>query len=494
MPIDYVATDAQFWENEEEGIPDIKFVTKHLIREGKFQQTQLIRLFQLAYDIMSCEDNVVCISAGTPITICGDIHGQFYDLLKLFECGGDPSKRAYVFLGDYVDRGDFSIEVIILLFCYKLLNPINFFMLRGNHECRRLTDHFTFKKECLVKYDIVIYDTLMDVFDSFPLAAVIDNQFFCVHGGIGPELETLDDINKIDRFSEPPSSGLFCDLLWADPMDDFEADSTPENPPFKPNKSRKVSYAYNHMAVVMFLQRNKLVSMIRAHECQRSGYRLYSKGKSGFPVLISLFSAPNYCNHYQNRAAVLLLDQKTFAFRQFKSSPAPYILPNYMNVFTWSMPFIVARVSELILAIYKVLDEDEENELTKTEIQKRLQKMDQMVLAIKEENERNLLLSGFNSRDSIVPKVAMDQSTESIRQKLKNPEGVKMLDAENETMPKQNPLEQSRTTFSRLSRLSHEQAKKMKLNPRDWTQSENNGSKKSGLVFSHDDYINTKTL
>lgn len=172
-------------------------------------ETQVLRILKMATDCLSREPNLLQVPA--PVTVCGDIHGQFYDLLKLFEVGGDPQKTPYLFLGDYVDRGSFSIECLLYLYSLKLNFNQHFWLLRGNHECKHLTSYFTFKSECLHKYNLKIYESCCQSFNALPLAAVMNGQYFCVHGGISPELRSLDDINRMDRFKEIPSRGLMCD-------------------------------------------------------------------------------------------------------------------------------------------------------------------------------------------------------------------------------------------------------------------------------------------
>lgn len=164
-------------------------------------EQQVVALCEKAQAIIAVEDNVQMVPA--PCTICGDLHGQFYDLLELFRVGGEIPNTNYVFLGDYVDRGHYSVETLLLLLCLKVRYPNRIFMIRGNHESRQITQVYGFYDECLQKYgSAVVWAACTKVFDAITLSVVVEGKVFCVHGGLSPSLDAFDDIRSIARKQE----------------------------------------------------------------------------------------------------------------------------------------------------------------------------------------------------------------------------------------------------------------------------------------------------
>jgi serine/threonine-protein phosphatase PP1 catalytic subunit len=237
----------------------------------------------------------VLLELEAPIKICGDIHGQYHDLLRLLECGGTPPDSNYIFLGDYVDRGQQSIETIMLLLAYKVKYPENFFLLRGNHETAAISRQYGFFDECKRRYNIKLWRQFCDVFNCMPLCGIIDEKIVCMHGGLSPELKNFNLVRQVVRPTDVPDCGVICDLLWADP----EKDVTGWVP-----SDRGVSWCFGQDVVSSFLRQQDMDLVVRAHQVVEDGYEFFAKRQ-----LITIFSAPNYCGDFDNAAAIMGIDE-----------------------------------------------------------------------------------------------------------------------------------------------------------------------------------------
>jgi len=190
-------------------------------------------------------------------SILGDVHGQYYDMLRLFEYGKFPPDANYLFLGDYVDRGKQSLETICLLLAYKVKYPENFFLLRGNHECASINRIYGFYDECKRRFSVKLWKLFTECFNCLPVAAIIDEKILCMHGGLSPELNTMDQIKRLIRPTDVPDQGLLCDLLWSDP--DPEVQGWGDN-------ERGVSYTFGSDVTSIFLKKHGLDLICRAHQ------------------------------------------------------------------------------------------------------------------------------------------------------------------------------------------------------------------------------------
>lgn len=257
------------------------------------KESEITSLCNHARDVFLDQPTLLEIEA--PVKICGDVHGQFYDLLRLFEVGGYPPQSNYLFLGDYVDRGKQNIETICLLLAYKVRYPENFFVLRGNHESDSINRIYGFFDECKRRYSVRLWKKFTECFNCMPVAALINDRVLCMHGGLSPDLHSIDQIRKIQRPINVPDSGVLCDLLWSDP--DPSTNGWGEN-------ERGVSYVFGADVVKGFLDKQDLDLICRAHQVVEDGYEFFANRR-----LVTVFSAPNYCDEFDNSASILTIDQ-----------------------------------------------------------------------------------------------------------------------------------------------------------------------------------------
>ena len=277
-------------------------------------------LLQLIYRVIKINSTLpslveINIPKEKNLTLCGDIHGQFYDLLTIFDKNGFPSEdKPYIFTGDFVDRGSFGIEVIITLMFLKILYPNHFYMSRGNHENRAINKIYGFENEVKEKYDSETYEAFIQLFHSLPLAHVINGRILALHGGLfSRDGVKLQDIKDIDRFVEVPDNGLMCELLWSDPVK--------INGRY-PNK-RGVAITFGPDVANNFLDDNNLDLLIRSHEMKMNGFEVEGR-------VITVFSAPNYCDQMGNLGAYVIIkgEDLSYDFVQFKEVSHPRA-PNY---------------------------------------------------------------------------------------------------------------------------------------------------------------------
>ncbi|CAM8895752.1 unnamed protein product [Rhodiola kirilowii] len=262
-------------------------------KQAQLSESEIKQLCIASKNVFLQQPNLLEIEA--PIKICGDIHGQYSDLLRLFEYGGFPPLANYLFLGDYVDRGKQSLETICLLLAYKVKYPENFFLLRGNHECASINRIYGFYDECKRRFNVGLWKAFTESFNCLPVAALIDDKILCMHGGLSPDLMSLDQIRNLPRPTAIPDSGLLCDLLWSDPSREVNGWGI---------NDRGVSYTFGHDEVSDFLNKHDLDLVCRAHQVVEDGYEFFADRQ-----VVTIFSAPNYCGEFDNAGALMTVDE-----------------------------------------------------------------------------------------------------------------------------------------------------------------------------------------
>ncbi|KAK6740118.1 hypothetical protein RB195_008534 [Necator americanus] len=295
IKIDYTITD-----NQRTTFNMKDFIKKHFIAGAARQNYEVYEIHLILEKAMdNMKNSPILLEVRCPVNICGDIHGQYGDLMRIFNACGLPFKHRYLFLGDYVDRGRHSLEVIMLLLALRIQFPKKVYLLRGNHELSNINRVYGFNAEIRQRYrnlseSKALYDHFNEVFAQMPLAAIVAGRILCMHGGLSPNLNSLDDIRKLQRPLRVVR-GLAQDLLWADPETGTKG--------FQQNKIRAVSHIFGEETVRDKCKQLNIDLVIRAHQVVEFGYAFFC-GRS----LITVFSAARYHEELVNYAAVVKVD------------------------------------------------------------------------------------------------------------------------------------------------------------------------------------------
>eukprot|EP00727_Mastigamoeba_balamuthi_P004287 m51a1_g13856 hypothetical protein (507) ;mRNA; r:583607-585350 len=387
-----------------DGVPNVALLRKKFEREARLSEAAVTRLLEQARAVLQRESNVIRLPA--PAVVFGDIHGQFYDLVAMLDSVGEGQAQAQgplVFLGDYVDRGDFGCEAALLLLAMKVADPARVVLLRGNHETRTISRSMTFHAECTHKYGDAVFDLFMRAFDALPLAAVIEREagdVFCVHAGIGPSVRSLDQILEIDRLHEPSKDEpVLWDMLWSDPWESDDPSLSPRSRTFTRNEYRRTSCKYGPRAVGSFLAANGLACILRAHEVKPDGYCVHFADGAGpaargldSATVVTLFSAPHY-SEFGNAGAIMRVGQREMVPCAFASAaPHPFILHGAQtwsqDAFSWTLEKICPCVVSLLLWLMEDTKSSEPQDAAKdAELQSKVKHLMERTAAMRKQQE-----------------------------------------------------------------------------------------------------------
>ena len=287
----------------EESMDRISYLIEKLIesRKGeicsnvKLSEREVFTVIDKSFPIIQNEPSMLELEP--PLYICGDIHGQFYDLLRVFDILKYPPESKFLFLGDYVDRGKKSLECILLLLCLKIKYPSRIYLLRGNHESADINRTYGFFDECKRKVSVKIYKKFCNLFNILPFTALVGEKILCMHGGLAYDLKDIEQLKNVKRPTEIPNNGLICDLVWSDPDDYLFVD-------FGRNNERGISVCFSKSAVEKFNKKNDIDLICRAHQVVEEGFQFFADMK-----LITIFTAPNYMGEFDNKGGILKVNE-----------------------------------------------------------------------------------------------------------------------------------------------------------------------------------------
>ncbi|KAJ2512489.1 Palmitoyl-protein thioesterase 1 [Coemansia sp. RSA 2049] len=320
VEVDEEYVDLDFVKGVLEWFRDQKTLPVRYVYTILLQADKLLRTLPTLVD--------VTVPEGAEITVCGDVHGQYYDVLKIFELNGLPSEKLlYLFNGDFVDRGSFSVEVVVLFMCFKLLYPNAFFLNRGNHESVEMNRLYGFEGEVRHKYSTQgkrVFDLFQEVFEALPVAHLIQGKIFVVHGGLysretarnaqtpeGDGVVRLAELREMSRFHQPHFNSLLCESLWSDPQPQKGRSPNP----------RGTAIQYGPDVTKEFCDTNGLTMVIRSHQQMEEGYEIAHDGQ-----MVTVFSAPNYCDSFGNKGAYIRISPDlNCSYHKFTAAPHPNV-------------------------------------------------------------------------------------------------------------------------------------------------------------------------
>ncbi|KAL7714971.1 serine/threonine protein phosphatase 2B catalytic subunit alpha isoform [Entamoeba marina] len=338
--------NSQMVFSSERNKPNLILLKKHFEHFGLLKEDCALNIVTQATAILQKQPTIKEVNA--PVIIFGDIHGYYDDMIKTMSTLPLPTNKQYIFLGDYVDRGPSSCEVILYLFSLLICYPTTVHLLRGNHETTEMCSVSAFIKECKIKYSETFFNQVTNAFAHLPLALVvkgnIQGDILCVHAGIGPKMTHLEQLKTVTKTAQLMPDVV--DLLWSDPVSENKSCSMTQ---YCKNTGRGISVYYGKSAVEKFLSKNRYVTIVRGHQAFQDGYCQHTFGVKDRPIpfVFTIFSAPGYCM-YKNKGAIMDVSVEKIKIQTFKSVSTRVVFPGNADVFSATITPIKKALNDLI--------------------------------------------------------------------------------------------------------------------------------------------------